>query len=74
MKRLKEKGLCILSIVIIGSPEDQIIDYVKANGIDLEPIHVLAGIGQWILGSVTEKVLHAADKAVLVVSSSKYPK
>lgn len=72
-KPLKEKGLSTLSVVEVGSPADQIIDYAKANTIDLIAMstHGRSGIGRWVLGSVTDKVLHAGDTPVLVVRAAK---
>ena len=54
----------------------EIIDYAKANDIDLIAMstHGRSGIGRWVFGSVTDKVLHAGDTPVLVVSASKGPK
>lgn len=52
-----------------GLPADQIIDYAQANTIDLIAMstHGRSGIGRWVFGSVTEKVLHSGDQPVLVV-------
>ena len=67
--RLKKWGLKVSSTVVLGSAADQIIDYAKANAIDLIAMssHGRTGIGRWIFGSVTDKVLHAGDTAVLVI-------
>ncbi len=72
-KSLKEMGLKAASAVAVGSPADQIIDYAKANAIDLIAMstHGRTGIGRWVFGSVTDKVLHAGDTAVLVVRATK---
>ncbi len=72
-KPLKERGLRISSAVSSGPPADQIIDYAKANAIDLIAMstHGRSGIGRWVFGSVTDKVLHAGDTAVLVVPPAK---
>jgi nucleotide-binding universal stress UspA family protein len=72
-KKLKGKGLGVSSVVVIGSSADQIIDYAKANTIDLIAMstHGRTGIGRWIFGSVTDKVLHAGDTPVLVARTSK---
>lgn len=56
-----------------GSPEDQIIEHAKAHTVDLIAVssHGKSGIGRWIFGSITDKVLHAGDTAVLVVRPVK---
>lgn len=72
-KPLKERGLITSSAVNLGSPADQIIDYAEANAIDLIAMstHGRSGIGRWVFGSVTHKVLHAGDTPVLVVRAAK---
>lgn len=72
-KQLKEKGLNISSVIGSGSPADQIVDYAGANAIDLIAMstHGRSGIGRWVFGSITDKVLHAGDTAVLVVPAVK---
>jgi len=72
-KPLKEKGLSISSVVVLGSAAEKIIDYAKANDIDLIAMstHGRSGIGRWVFGSVTDKTLHAGDTAVLVVRPPK---
>jgi nucleotide-binding universal stress UspA family protein len=52
-----------------GFPADQIIDYSEANSVDLITMstHGRSGIGRWVYGSVTDKVLHAGEKPILVV-------
>jgi nucleotide-binding universal stress UspA family protein len=54
-----------------GSAADQIIDYSRSKDIDLIalPSHGRSGIGRWVFGSVTDKVLHAGDTPVMVVRS-----
>ncbi len=66
---LKEGGVKVTSIIAEGPPADMILDYAKANDIDLIAMstHGRSGINRWVFGSVTEKVLHAGDTAVLVV-------
>lgn len=72
-KSLKTKGLKTSSAVDFGSPAAQIIDYAKTNAIDLIAMstHGRSGIGRWVFGSVTDKVLHAGDTAVLVIRPAK---
>jgi nucleotide-binding universal stress UspA family protein len=68
-KTLQDKGLSTSIAVGSGSPADKIIDYAEANTIDLIAMstHGHSGISRWVFGSVTDKVLHAGDTAVLTV-------
>jgi len=72
-KAFQEKGLQALSVVREGSAPEQILEYAEANGIDLIAMstHGRSGIGRWVWGSVTDKVLHAGDTAVLTVRATK---
>ncbi|MDI6763102.1 MAG: universal stress protein [Thermodesulfobacteriota bacterium] len=72
-KAFQEKGMRTLSVVREGSPPDQILEYAETNGIDLIAMstHGRSGIGRWVLGSVTDKVLHAGDTAILTVRATK---
>ena len=55
--------------IVIGDPSSEIIDYAKKRQIDLivMPSHGRTGLGQFFLGSVTEKVIRSAHCPVLVV-------
>jgi nucleotide-binding universal stress UspA family protein len=66
-KALQKKGLSTSSVLGSGSPADQIIDYAETNAIDLIVMstHGRSGIGRWVFGSVTDKVVHAGDTPVL---------
>ncbi len=68
-KRLTDKGIKVTSVVVTGVPADTIIDYAKTNNIDLIAMstHGRSGVDRWVFGSVTDKVLHAGDTAVLTV-------
>ena len=72
-KALKERGLSISSAIDSGSPADQIADYAEANDIDLIAMstHGRSGLGRWVFGSVTNKVLHAGDTPVLTVRATE---
>ncbi len=72
-KSFQEKGLRTLSVVREGSAPEQILEYAEANAIDLIAMstHGRSGIGRWVLGSVTDKVLHAGDTAVLTIRATK---
>jgi nucleotide-binding universal stress UspA family protein len=69
-KELVQKTVPDVSVVTVeGMVADGIIDYARANSADLIAMatHGRSGIGRWVFGSVTDKVLHAGDTPVLVV-------
>jgi len=72
-KLISNSEINVSSEVKIGSAADQIIDYAEANAIDLIAMstHGRSGIGRWVFGSVTDKVLHAGCTPVLVVRAQK---
>jgi nucleotide-binding universal stress UspA family protein len=72
-KPMRKGGLKTSSAVATGSAADQIIDYAEANAIDLIAMstHGRTGLGRWVFGSVTDKVLHAGDTPVLVVHARR---
>jgi nucleotide-binding universal stress UspA family protein len=72
-KTMKEKGLKTSSVVVIGSPADEIIGFAERHDIDLIAMssHGRSGIGRWVFGSVTDKVLHSGDTPALVIRPAK---
>jgi nucleotide-binding universal stress UspA family protein len=72
-KTLTEHDINNSITVAFGSAADQIIDYAAANDIDLIAMssHGRSGIGRWVFGSITAKVLRAGDTPVLVVRVTK---
>ncbi|MFH1639177.1 MAG: universal stress protein [Chloroflexota bacterium] len=70
---LGDGGIKISTAAGFGYPADQIIDYTRANAIDIIAMstHGRSGIRRWVFGSVTDKVLHAGDTPVLVVRAAK---
>lgn len=72
-KRLQEKGVSTKSEVSFGYAATEIIKYAEANNIDLIALstHGRSGIGRWVFGSVTEKLLHIGAKPMLVVREAK---
>ncbi|MFC1991410.1 universal stress protein [Chloroflexota bacterium] len=68
-KRFNEKGIATASLVTSGSPADQIMHFAENRDFDLVAIstHGRSGIGRWVFGSVTNKVLHTGDVPILVV-------
>jgi nucleotide-binding universal stress UspA family protein len=66
---LRESGLTVSSELRYGSAADEIITFSIENDIDLIAMstHGRSGIGKWVFGSVTDKVLHAGETPLLVV-------
>jgi nucleotide-binding universal stress UspA family protein len=66
---LREKGVTAHSEVLLGHPADEIIEYAKEQDADLIVMcsHGRSGIGRWVFGSVTEKVLQGAETPVLII-------
>jgi nucleotide-binding universal stress UspA family protein len=66
---LRDRGIAVRSEVLLGQPAEEIIDYAKDQDADLIVMctHGRSGLGRWIFGSVTEKVLRGAKTPVLVI-------
>jgi len=71
-ERLTKMGIAARSEVEVGSPAERIVGYAKESNIDLIAMstHGRSGIGRWLLGSVADKVIHAADRPILLVRAS----
>lgn len=71
-EKLTKMGITARSEVEVGSPAERIVGYAKENNVDLIAMstHGRSGIGRWLLGSVADKVIHAADRPVLLVRAS----
>lgn len=72
-KRLRGRGYPVSKHVAVGSPAEQILDFAEVNPVDVIAMttHGRSGISRWVLGSVTDKVLHAGDTPVLVVRATE---
>ncbi len=57
------------SIVLIGNPAQDILDYATTNAIDLiiMSTHGRSGLARWVFGSVAEKVIRTATCPVMIV-------
>lgn len=71
--RLSEKGVKATYDIITGDPADKIVEYARNEGVDLIAMstHGRSGIARWVLGSVADKVLHAAKMPMLLVRSPR---
>jgi nucleotide-binding universal stress UspA family protein len=70
---LKTEGLNVSSIVRYGHEAGVIIDHAKRHGFDLIAMstHGRSGLGQFVLGSVASKILHASTVPVLLFRIQK---
>ena len=66
---LREKGLTVNTAVAQGQPADEIADFVGKKMIDLIVMatHGRSGVGRWMFGSVSNRVLRVAKVPVLMV-------
>lgn len=71
--KLQNKKLSVSMVVRIGYAADEILNFAGANDMDLIAMstHGLSGIRKWVIGSVTDKILRAGDKPVLLVPATK---
>ena len=63
------RSLPINTTVRIGSPADNILEYVETYGVDLITMatHGRTGLKRWVYGSVTAKVLRSVNCSMLVI-------
>ncbi len=74
IRQLRNKGLGGLSFrVLEGSAAEKIIEMARENPESLIVMssHGASGIGRWVLGSVTERVIRHSDTAVVVVRAKR---
>jgi nucleotide-binding universal stress UspA family protein len=66
---LRERNLTVATRVVDGHPAEAIIDEAEHQSVDLIVMatHGYSGLKRWALGSVTDKVLHAATTPLLLV-------
>lgn len=67
--RLKASGLAVETAVREGAADEQIIAYVKEQGIELVVMstHGYSGLRRFFVGSVTDRVVRSGEVPVLVV-------
>ena len=59
-------------VVEAGNTAETIVDFAKSHHVDriVMATHGRSGITRWVFGSVAEKVLHAADRTVVLVPAA----
>jgi len=74
--RLREGGLTsVEECVLRGNPAEVIVDLAKATPDNLVAMntHGRSGVGRWVLGSVTDRVVQHSGGPVLVVRAMAHP-
>jgi nucleotide-binding universal stress UspA family protein len=66
---LEKEGISFRSDIISGSPADSILRYAEENNADLITIstHGWSGVKRFIMGSVTQQIIHSSNIPVLVI-------
>jgi nucleotide-binding universal stress UspA family protein len=59
----------VTTVVASGEPSEQILEYVKDNGVDLVVMstHGRSGVSKWFMGSVAERVVRGSTAPVFLV-------
>ncbi len=67
---LNKDGMSSKAEIAEGNPAEVILDYTKANGIDLiiMSTHGRSGITRWAIGSTTDRVVRESPVPVLMVT------
>ncbi|MEF8790052.1 MAG: universal stress protein [Haloarculaceae archaeon] len=73
--RAEEAGLEAVTDVRGGTPAKTLLRYAEEHGIDLIAMgtHGRTGLGRYVLGSTTERVLRRSDAPVLAVNAGETP-
>jgi len=69
----QELGIPMQMVTVGGRPHYQIIQYAEANQVDLIVMCTRgqSGLGRWLLGSVSDRVVRGANVPVLMVRGQK---
>jgi nucleotide-binding universal stress UspA family protein len=69
---IKNEGLTVSTTVLFGKAADNIVEYAEKNEIDLIAVstHGRSGLGRWVFGNVTDKILHTGNVPVLVAHAT----
>ena len=70
VQRLESEGVAVETSVAFGDPAEEIVRFAKAAGCDLIALstHGRSGIARGVLGSVTDKIVHASDVPTLTIA------
>ncbi len=69
LEKPEGKGIKVESVILVGHPAEEIVDYADKEDIDLIVMatHGRSGIGRWTLGSVADKVVRATKRPVALI-------
>jgi nucleotide-binding universal stress UspA family protein len=69
---IRNNGLKVSTVALFGKAANKIMEYTEKNAIDLIAVstHGRSGLGRWVFGSVTDKILHTGNVAVLVAHAT----
>jgi len=72
-KPTKDGNVRVTSVLTVGNPPEEILQYVEENSVDLVLMatHGRSGITRWALGSVADKVLRRSSVPVWLVRAAK---
>jgi nucleotide-binding universal stress UspA family protein len=74
-EQLRAAGLTVETLVRVGPAADLIVELADGRGVTMIAMatHGYGGLRRWALGSITDKVLHAATVPVFVVRARRQP-
>jgi nucleotide-binding universal stress UspA family protein len=66
---LREKGLKVQCVTMIGSPAEAIVSYAEDNRFDLVALatHGRSGLGRLVFGSVADHVVRKSKRPILLI-------
>lgn len=66
---LRSEGLDVKTEVVVRQPADAIVEFANREHVDLVAMatHGRGGLGRWVFGSVTQKIMHLTPAPMLVV-------
>lgn len=70
--RAADRGVSVVDDVVQGDPREAIVEYASARGVDLIAMgaHGRRGLGEYVLGSTTDRVVGNSQVPVLTVRSA----
>ncbi len=73
--RFGEKGINTSTVINMGPAIDEITRYAENNSVDLIAMstHGRSGIGRWVFGSVTRRVLQSGKIPVMTMRAKGFP-
>ncbi|MBN1313153.1 MAG: universal stress protein [Anaerolineae bacterium] len=75
---IREKGVSVNTVTVLGTPYQEIVEYAEKNEIDLLIMSTRGetGLTRWLLGSVTDHVIRGVSIPVWIIpphNASKQP-